>query len=313
MNSSSRIARPVAALITAVFAAAALAACGAGAGEPPSGVRLLVTDEFGAKVVGAPDPPRVEGQDTAMRLLQRNIATETKFGGGFVSALGGLEGAADAAVPVDWFFFANGVISDRGAAGWRLRDGDAIWWDRHRWDKARVAVVVGQFPEPMRSGSGGKYKGARLICGGAQRGCKLVRSQLTEAGVSVVDQPSPHGRKQTEVLVGPWPEIRRKLPEVKALERGPRVSGVYAKLSHEGKVTAIEADGKPAPTAAGSGLIAVVRRVGGPPVWVITGPTESVVRRTARKLDDASLKGHFATLVERGKPKPLPVRERAAE
>ena len=54
----------------------------------------------------------------------------------------------------DWFYFVNGVESDRGAADVRLRPGDVEWWDYRRWSGGAmsVPVVAGAFPEPFLHG-----------------------------------------------------------------------------------------------------------------------------------------------------------------
>lgn len=292
-------------LLAALLPLAGLAACGpAGGGEPPAGVQLLVTDDFGAQQLAAPQPPKVAEGDTVLRLLQRNVEVETKFGGGFVAAIAGQPGSVDGERTVDWFFYAGGVLSDRGPAGWKLSGGDRIWWDRHRWDHASVGAVVGQFPAPMRGGSGGRFAGAQLICRGAQAACAVARERLAAAGVQ-----EQAGDEATQLLVGPWSQLRSLHPELASLQRGPKRSGVFARVDRRGIVTPLDADARPLEPEPRSGLIAAISRSGRSPLWVITGPSDAAVERAAGQLDEASLAGRFAVIARPGGAAPLPATE----
>src|SRR3954468_3191867 len=95
--------------------ATSVAGCGLGAGDAPSGVGLTVTDRFGAKVLVLEDAAKVSGEETVMRLLQRNAKVRTRFGGNFVQSIKGVAGGQDAGRPVDWFFFVNGEEAGKGA------------------------------------------------------------------------------------------------------------------------------------------------------------------------------------------------------
>src|SRR5215203_5495277 len=115
------------------LAAACLAACGAGAGSPSSDARLLVTADFGSRVIVRDDAPKVRGADTVMRLLQRNTKVTTRYGGGFVQSIDGKTGGRENGVPTDWFFFVNGILSEKGATSVKVHPGARVWWDRHDW------------------------------------------------------------------------------------------------------------------------------------------------------------------------------------
>src|SRR5947207_9374577 len=150
----------------AILAALAttVAGCGLGAGTSSSGVSLMVTDGFGKKVLVLKDDVRTHGEDTVMRLLQRNAKVTTRFGGGFVQSVDGLGGQGGSR-PVDWFYFVNGSEGSKGSASVRVRAGDQVWWDRHDWGAAMdVPAVVGSFPEPFLHGLGGKRLPVRIEC-----------------------------------------------------------------------------------------------------------------------------------------------------
>ena len=74
--------------------------------------------------------------DTVMRALEANADVSTRYGGGFVQAIDGIEAQERFGRSRDWFFFVNGVESTVGAADFPLRGGEAIWWDYRDWEEA---------------------------------------------------------------------------------------------------------------------------------------------------------------------------------
>jgi len=133
--------------------AAALAGCGGSSDEGEA--TLWVTRDRGADVLLTASVP---AGLTAMQALRQEVDVGTGYGGRFVQAIEGLAG--DAAAQRDWFYFVNGVEADRGAAEYRLRPGDVLWWDYRSWagDDMREPVVVGAFPEPFLHGYGGHVR-----------------------------------------------------------------------------------------------------------------------------------------------------------
>jgi len=134
---------------------AALAGCG-GSGDGGEAT-LWVTRDRGAEVlVTASIPAGV----TAMQALRSEADVDTSFGGRFVRSIEGVSG--DAGAKRDWFYFVNGIEADRGAAEYRLRPGDELWWDYRSWagGEMREPVVVGAFPEPFLHGYDGKVRRA---------------------------------------------------------------------------------------------------------------------------------------------------------
>lgn len=277
----------------------ALAGCGLGAGDSAGEVSLRVTDDFGRVTLLEPEQPKQAGADTVMRLLQRNAKVQTRYGGGFVQAINGRAGEVSANSQVDWFFYMNGVLADQGSASWRLKAGERVWWDRHRWETAQVGAVVGSYPEPLLSGHGGRYRGALLDCRAGAATCDLAERQLRRDGITVTrgSAKSPDAG-QTRVVVGPWKQVRTAAPELASLKRGPADSGVFARVAADGEVTATDADAKPVPTAPGGALIAALRQGEHSPVWVVTGPTDAAVKAAvARGLHATALTGKVAVLV----------------
>lgn len=132
---------------------AALAGCG---GSDDGGeATLWVTRDRGAEVLVTATVP---AGLTAMQALRSEADVDTSFGGRFVQSIEGVSG--DSGAKRDWFYFVNGVESDRGAAEYRLRPGDVLWWDYRSWagDDMREPVVVGAFPEPFLHGYDGRVR-----------------------------------------------------------------------------------------------------------------------------------------------------------
>jgi hypothetical protein len=289
---------------------AALAGCGLGAGPAPRAVKLLVTDEFGARALGSEVTPTVHGQETVMSLLLRNRKVTTRYGGGFVQSIEGLAGGTEGAKPVDWFYYVNGVEAPEGAAATDVHPGDHIWWDHHDWSQtAHIPAVVGSFPEPFLNGLAGKRLPVTVECADATgRACRTVTDRLREAHVpAAIAAIGGGGGKTLRVLVGPWAAVRAE-PGTRGIERGPATSGVYARMATDGSSIAIlDADGQTVRTlAAGAGLIAATRQGEDAPVWVVTGTDASGLEAAARAFNQADLASRFAVAATAGGTIALP-------
>jgi hypothetical protein len=289
-----------------VLAAAALAACGAGAGKQSAGARLLVTADFGHRVLVREDRPEVRGADTVMRLLQRNAKVTTRFGGGFVQSIDGLAGGQRAGRPVDWFFFVDGTLSERGAGDVRVSDGARIWWDHHDWGSGpgSGSAVVGSFPAPFA-----RAATTDLACVPAgTRACSGAKDALARAGARVKDVGvgALGAGEEPGVLVGTYAAIRSS---ARVLEEGPEASGVYARPTRGGAGLALldERARRVRTLGAGAGLVAATRTAGRPPVWAVTGPDDAGVLAAAGALDERDLAGRFAVAVQDGQAVALPV------
>lgn len=298
-------------LLPVALAALAIAGCGLGPGEGPRDVRLVVTRDFGARTVGAARVAEVPGEQTVMRFLQRRFDVRTRYGGGFVQAIDGLSGGRQAGEPVDWFYYVNGIDPRKGAAAIRLHPGDRVWWDRHDW-RATISIpaVVGSFPEPFRSGTGGERLPVRVDCApGSDAACAEVRRRMDAAGVSTAQAKlgAGAGRETLRLVVGPWAAVRRD-PGAGKLERGPATSGVYARPAVDGRTIAtLGPDGRPASVlGAGTGLVAATRYREAQPTWVVTGTDARGVLTAARSLTERTLVNRFAVALPGGRAVSLP-------
>jgi hypothetical protein len=285
--------------LVSALGAVALAGCGLGAGATPTGVRLVVSSDFGARLLPATGPLQVKGQETALSLLERNYHVATSDGGGFVESVDGLSGGQEAGAPVDWFYYVNGVEATRGADATDVRSGDRIWWDRHDWSQTEaVPAVVGSFPEPFLDGIEGRRVAVRVECASvAGYACRTVAAQLRAVGVRVaISTIASAGAAQAlRVLVAPWVAIRREAG-AEGLASAPRTSGVYARFSSNGRTLALlDGNGQTVQTlSAGAGLIAATRRGEGVPVWLVTGTDGQGVELAARAFDQRTLQNRFA-------------------
>ena len=188
---------------------------------------MTVTRDYGAVPMleaTEEDPPSSE---TVIRFLDREAEITTRFGGGFVHSIDGLEGEISGGRSSDWFFFVNGIESSVGAAEVGVRGGDRMWWDYRDWtDAMRTPAVVGSWPEPFAQASTpeSERRQVSLDCLGADAPCDAVAEALGGTGAEVgepADDPGPR------ILVGPWERVRED-PVAAQVERGPAASGVFA-------------------------------------------------------------------------------------
>lgn len=292
-----------------LFAALATAGCGLGPGSGVKDAELTVTRDYGTVPVLHRQLGDLTESDTVMRALERNADITTRYGGGFVQSIEGLEGEESASGSLDWFFYVNGVESTIGAADYALHGAESIWWDYRDWDAAmRVPAVVGSWPQPFLGGYEGKRRPVAVECLGGGRACDQVDERLAGAGVDVSSRP-PSGA--IRVLVGPWSRLRSD-PAAAQIERGPQTSGVFADFQREGSDYRLSGLDEAGDTAAdfgpGSGLVAATRRYEEPPVWVVTGASGAGVRAAAGLLDVADLRDHYAVAIDGDKETPLPLR-----
>lgn len=313
-----------------IAAAAAITGCGVGAGPGTKDASVLVTTDFGTHRIGDLTEQRVPGAETVMSLLERHFRVSTRYGGGFVESIAGHAGNADRR---DWFYFVNGIQAGQGAAVTNLHAGDHVWWDLHNWAATEsVPAVVGSYPEPFTSGSGGKRLPTIQRCAaGMQSECALIKASLRRSGVRSAERSLGGGARSAAetVVVGTWTQIKAS-GGAGLLAEGPSESGVYARFgvagagAGTGAGAGVEAAGQRAggavlglesPTGAvaqrlrGSvGLIAATQsESSAQPVWWVTGTDAAGVMAAARVFTAARLDGHFAVAVDGARVIPLPV------
>jgi hypothetical protein len=300
--------------VIALLAALLAAGCGFGAGEQSGGaVSVTVSQDFGERRLAPTLQETARAGETVMRLLQRSFEVETRFGGNFVQEIDGVSGGRAGGKRVDWFYYVNGIEASQGAGERRLFPGDRVWWDRHGWSTAmRVPAVVGAFPEPFKSGSGGKKLPIRLVCMGREgRSCDEVETRLRDAGVRSLARSNLESSpgEVLRILVGRWREVRKDIA-ARRLEAGPGASGVFARPAASGdRIDLLDADGGSERTLGpSSGLVAATSYEDQRPTWLITGTDDVGVAAAAAALTEDQLRDHFALAVEAGRGVPLPLK-----
>ncbi|MFY9470220.1 MAG: DUF4430 domain-containing protein, partial [Solirubrobacterales bacterium] len=272
--------------------AAALALAGCGASAPASGDHgeLVVTRDFGAKSVAGTRTTPVTAGLTAMRQLQSSAKTETAYGGKFVTSINGFK--QDISGGLDWLFYVDGIEAEIGAASTRLRAGQIVQWDYHRWrDVETGGAIVGAFPRPLSS------RGVSLEClPAASVACDTVRTMLKRAAVELEKPTSKHA---VRMFVGRWAEISTADGVPGLGERGAE-NGAFAQFSGKagaGGLALFGDDGKIARTLGrGAGLVAAFNK-GDTVTWVVTGVDERGAVEAARTLGSGVLAGRFAVAV----------------
>lgn len=300
----------------ACLAAAALAAgCGLGPGEERSGAGadLRVTRNFGHEQLLARRDLKIREDETVMRLLKRNTDVETRFGGGFVQEIDGVEGGG-AAGTSDWFYFVNGIEAAEGAADYELSPGDVIQWDHRDWGQTMdTRAIVGAFPQPFLDGLDGRRFPVRVECEDVESApCIDVKQRLRDAGVPAngASLGASGNQRVARVVVADW-ESARQLPTARLVELGPRRSGVFARFVDEGAALELLAeDGSVARTErAGAGLVAALRPSDDELVWLVTGVDDAGVEAAVAVFRARDLRNAFAVAASADRvPRKLPLR-----
>lgn len=287
-----------------------------------TGATVQVTRDFGASALasGAVDVLAGSGggAPSVMEALQSVAKVDTAYGGGFVNAVDGLASGytGGGAEQRDWFYYVNGLLATRGAADYRLRAGDRVWWDFRRWDFApSVPAVVGLYPEPFVHGADGTRPATRIVFaeGFAPDAENLARA-LRAAGATDVSTayltPSlapPRGAHL--VLVGPSSQLA-KVSWVADATAHPAASGLFAGFS-AGESRVVGAGGETVVVPPAGAAMATARGdAPGVAIWLVTGAEDSDAHRAAALMvaEPAALAGRFGVLVPRsGAPVALPL------
>jgi hypothetical protein len=272
-----------------------------------------VTQNFGAQTVVQTSTPKIVGQDTVLRLLERNATVTTRYGGGFVESIDGHSGGSQAGQPDDWFYYVNGVQAGKGAAATKVHSADHIWWDRHVWTATEsIPAVVGSYPEPFLNGYGATQYPTRVECTPKQTTpCTQVFNALAHLGIidGLGCLDCAEYNMSLRVLVGTYASMTDDAT-ADLLREGPSASGIYARFIDGGrKLELLNQLGEVAHTyGAGTGLVAATRLRGAPPVWFVTGTDAAGVAAAEQAFNAGTLDGHFAIAVVNDIAQPLPLK-----
>lgn len=299
--------------VSAVLACAAVAAgCGLGAGEPAAGeVTLTATRDYGAAEVVNATITNPRPTDTVMRLLDREAEITTRYGGGFVQSIEGIDGGTEGGRSFDWFFYVNGIESPIGSADAEVDPGDRIWWDHHDWtDVMRVPAVVGSFPQPFAASFEEAGEPIEIGCAGAEDACAITAEALGVEGIEaeVVDIDESEAGPEPRLIVG---ELDALLDDRVAagLRDDPDRSGVFARANGGGAELELLDVGATPMRSGDHGLVAAMVRAEEAPTWVVTGTDSELVREAAELVGGNLLADRFALAIDAdGVTTPLPAR-----
>jgi Domain of unknown function (DUF4430) len=302
--------RSVLLFAAALVAAALLSGCGLGTGSGTKDASVWVSGNFGAQAYGSAVEQKVPGAETVMSLLQRHFKVTTRYGGGFAESIGGHSGSSSHR---DWFYYVNGIEASAGAAATDVHAGDHIWWDLHDWAATdSVPAVVGSYPEPFTSGSGGRKFPTLLDCAAnLQSACDDIGTALHKFGVKSPDQVlgTGSGSDSLAVVVGTWSQIKGVVA-AELIAGGPRQSGVYAQFGSSGQALELE-DPKGQVVRRLRGNVGLIAATGdaslGQPTWFVTGTDVAGVMAAVKAFTVAKLEHHFAVAVDGSKVIPVPL------
>lgn len=299
-----------------LLAGLALAGCGLGPGEDTGDATLWVTRDYGTELIIDRSDMPVNESSNAMRLLDETTDLNTTYGGEFVQGVDGLEGGREDGRSFDWFFAVNGIMAERGSAQFTVTGGDTVWWDYRDWtDAMEVGAVVGAYPAPFSTGYDNREWGVQVDCRSEETACRMVENQLEGDGVALSDTG-----QNMRLLVGTFADLL-DTPELKRLHKGPSASGVFAKFGVAAppagnekeyigalSLKGLAVDGREVKNyGPDAGLVAAMRRSDDPPVWLVTGGTDTAVQMAAAALNPEDLERRYAAVVSDGLVSSLPV------
>lgn len=252
-------------------------------------VGVVVTQNFGQELM-LDETIEVAAGTSAMEALQQVADVEVAYGGGFVNAINGVRSKYP--THEDWFFYVNGLATNRGAADYRLRDGDIEHFDFHDWSfHIGVPAIIGDFPEPFLHGYRGQVHPTVIVYTDGLRedaetlGSRLV--QLGVEGVSVegVDKLTKEEKKSCNLIILGTMDCEL----IEELDRVYQRLGFFVHFD-DGEMKVLNAKGKvEAEYGTGCGVIQATQSPWNPDgvgacenvVWVVSGTNEAGVRMAA--------------------------------
>ncbi len=277
--------------------------------ETGNEIQLMVTRDYGASYLGNYSIVSVEKM-SVMEILKSNLKVETAYGGGFVSSLEGLKnGGTVGGMRQDWFFYVNGIASNRGADQVSVTGGDRIWWDYHGW-KTGVAqtAVIGSYPEPFINGiNRGNNQVTIMATPESKIWAEKLAGQLKNNGsqmtVTDIDNNRLVNRNGPIIVIGKWSQLA-DCSVLKALNDAGARNGCGMQFDEEslklldntGQVKNEVGDGWGVIVASGRGL------GDSAPLWLLVGNDEGAVEQIVKILINEPNKtaGRFGVAVGPG-------------
>ena len=317
-------------ILFVLLAITVLCACAEQAEPPDTGFRVSEGDMPTAVIAITKDSGKdlvlekeisIGPDITALDALQSVAGVETKYGGGFVSAIEGIgsEYGGPDNKKKDWFFYINGIAGNIGAGDYILRAGDVEQWDFRDWSYQQfVSAVIGGYPQSLLNGFGDKTAPTFVVYDESfVTEAESLAEQLQDEGVSPVsvvrhDRLTDDARKQGNLIV--IAGSGNKL--IGELNGAHKKLGFYAYLE-PGKIIVLNASGSlSGEYGPGSGLIQAAQNPWNPKgtgvaenvVWMVAGADDDGVKSAAMALlnNADKLRYAFAAIVKQGQVLKIP-------
>ena len=281
-----------------LFAVTALCACSTQQPSQPlpavpaiiAEVRVVATQNFGQELM-FDKVVELRGNMCAMDALKQVAEIETAYGGGFVNAINGVctQYTGSHSAKMDWFIYANGILTNVGALDYILYPGDVEHWDFRDWSfRHFIPAIIGDFPEPFMHGYEGEVRSTIVVYqANLKKEAEDVAGKLSQLGVGSISSKSINelsgGEKEfcNLILLG---DVDCEL--ISELNQVWKRLGFYAYLN-AGNIVTLNAKGEVAAEyGAKSGLIQATQNLWNPKgigvcenvVWMVSGTDEAGVK-----------------------------------
>ena len=302
----------------ALACAVAAAGCGIGPGAATEGTAYLtVTRDYGAERLlesSVDDPPESE---TVLRMLDSEADITTRYGGGFVQSIEGLEGAAGGQRPLRLV-----LLRQRDRVAQSAPPTYASTAATGSGGTTATGVPRCAFPP---SSDRGRSRSRTAPRASASRSGSTASAPTTTARGSPIGSRTrgspasigaPGARSEGDLLrvvVGTWDEVQAD-SAVAQIEDGPATSGVFADFEPSfdaiyDDLVALDPTGREAGRfGPGTGPGRSGQEGEEQPTWVVTGTDEAGVEAAVGLLDPESLRDRYAVAITSGgREIPLPV------
>ncbi|MGI6066499.1 MAG: DUF4430 domain-containing protein [Bacillota bacterium] len=282
-------------------------------------VTLRVTKNFGREIIFHETVP-IKKDWTVMDLLQAHLEVETKWDGGFVNGINGLESEKGGIRKErqDWFFYVNGVCADGGAAAYRLQSNDQVWWDYHLWNNmgSAISALVGSYPEPFIHSYRGKGGPVTVMSSPqdqhlAEKTVKALKAQgAAKVAIGSLDVAAMENRKGPVLVLGVWDDLK-EITWLAKFNEAYRKTGMGVHFT-DGGVELFTSHGELGETVKESaGIIAATGAGLGDenPLWLLVGTDAQGLNEAVKILTESPKKisGMYQAAVVSGKVLRLPL------
>jgi len=256
-------------------------------------IKVIISKDFGRELISKAYYP--VGKDTnVMDILIENYEIETAYGGSFVNSIGGLKSGFTGMknrVKMDWFYYANGILTQVGAEDYYLQPGDVVIWDYHNWDNSTyLSAIVGAYPANFINGYDGVILGTEIRTSEEfKEEGEAIKEYLQKAGVKDIAHKALTGGHMEDdgintIVIGEYEDLL-KVDYLKGIFDTGKRAGIFVDMESLNDV----------------GVITTVNKGYQSPatLWIVTGKNGEAVKRAAQLLykEAEKIEGKFSLLV----------------